>query len=176
MNKDLLFTLIICLFFVQQKHAQSVKFGKVEKVDFADSYYEKDSSANAVVIYKKRDTHFQYDDMTGWKLVTEIHERIRFYNADGFKHATKKVRFYNGGENESVNIKGYTYNIENENIVKTKLDKKEIFLEKASENWTIKSFTMPNIKDGSIVEWRISISSPYTTYIDDVICQYDIHC
>ena len=174
MNKHLLFTLIICLFFVHQKHAQSVKFGKVEKVDFADSYYEKDSSANAVVIYKKRDTHFQYDDMTGWKLVTEIHERIRFYNADGFKHATKKVRFYNGGENESVNIKGYTYNIENENIVKTKLDKKEIFLEKASENWTIKSFTMPNIKDGSIVEWRISISSPYTTYIDDVICQYDI--
>lgn len=174
MNKNLLFTLIISLFFVQQKHGQSTKFGKIEKADFADSYYEKDSSANAVVIYKKRDTHFQYDDLIGWKLVTEIHERIRFYNADGFKHATKKVRFYNGGEQESVSIKGYTYNLENESIVKTKLDKKEIFLEKVSEDWTMKSFTMPNIKEGSIVEWRISISSPYTTYIDDVICQYDI--
>lgn len=58
MNKNLMFALIICLFFVQQKQAQPIKFRKIEKIDFADPYYEKNSSANAIVIYKKRDTHF----------------------------------------------------------------------------------------------------------------------
>lgn len=174
MKNKILIAFIICLLSLQTNQAQSVKFGKFQKSDFAGTRYEKDSTADAVVLYKKKHTRYDYDDLTGWKLVTEIHERIRFYNADGFKHATKKISFFTGGEQETVSIKAYTYNIDNEEIVKTKLDKKQIFIEEVSEDWGRKSFTMPNIKEGSIVEWKISISSPYTTYIDDIICQYDI--
>lgn len=174
MKNNLLIALALCLFSINSHHAQSVRFGKINKEDFADKQYEKDPSADAVVLYKKKFTHYVYDDITGWELVTTIHERIRFYNADGFDHATKKVNYYKGNEQESIAVKAYTYNLEDDKIVKTKLDRKSVFNEEVSDKWGAKSFTMPNLKEGSIVEWVISINSPYTTYIDDVICQYDI--
>ncbi len=167
--------LVTILFFSLISTAQEVKFGKVSKKELGEKFYPGDSSANAVVLFKKRRTYYIYSSTSGWTIKTEVHERIKLYNKDGFENATKKVRLYKqGGENEDFSVKAYTYNLEGNKIIKTKLEKSGVFDEEINKYWRSRNFTLPNLKDGSIIEWRYSISSPFTTSIDDVICQYNI--
>jgi hypothetical protein len=53
------------------------------------------------------------------------------------------------------NIEGITYNLENNKIVKTKLNKKNFFISKFSENRKSVTFTLPNVKEGSIIEYKL---------------------
>lgn len=155
--------------------AQDVKFGKVSKEEIEENNYPQDTTANAVVLFKSRESYYSYSDNMGWILHTKVHERIKIYNKNGFDSATKKVRLYaDNGENEIISIKAYTYNLENGKIEKTKLEKDGIFSEEISENWQSRNFTLPKLKEGSVVEWEYTIESPFYNYIDDVICQYDI--
>ncbi|MEN8186178.1 MAG: transglutaminase domain-containing protein [Bacteroidota bacterium] len=168
----LLFTL---LFTLPNVDAQEVKFGKVSKKELEEKFYPQDTSANAVILYKKQRTYFDYDGTEGWILRTEVHTRVKLYNKDGFGFASNKIRLYtSGGKDEVVNIKAYTHNLNGNKIVKTKLERKDVFREETSKNWNSKNFTMPNLKNGSVVEWKYTISSPYFWNIDDVICQYKI--
>ena len=69
--KKILITLIIvinssCFF------AQDYKFGKISKEELEEAYYPLDSSANAAILYKSRDTHFDYNQGQGFQVITEI--------------------------------------------------------------------------------------------------------
>lgn len=154
--------------------AQNHKFGSVSKKELEQTIYSKDSSANAVVLFKKRNDYYKYDNNTGWSIVSEVHERVKLFNKEGFEFAAKKIPLYVGREDEKFTIKAYTYNLEGGKITKTKLDRDEIYDEKISEYWSSRNFTMPNLKEGTIVEWKYDIHSPYITSINDIICQYDI--
>ncbi|MEN8123505.1 MAG: transglutaminase domain-containing protein [Bacteroidota bacterium] len=172
--KIALFTVVIVMV-TSNISAQEVKFGKVTKKELEEKFYSNDTSANAVVLFKKRRTYYEYNNSIGWELITEVHERLKLYNKDGFENATKKLRLFDqGGDQESVSIKAYTYNLKGGKIEKTKLEKKGVFNEKVTNNWNRKNFTMPNLKDGSIVEWKYKITSPFYSNIDNVICQYKI--
>ena len=169
-------TIILLTFILSQTiFSQEIKFGKVSKDELAEKFYTMDSSANAAVLYKKRSTHYEYSGQEGWKLITKIHQRIKLYNKEGFDWATKKIGLYDGrnGE-EKVSIKAYTFNLKNGKIEKTKLQKSEIFKEEVSENWKSRKFTMPNLAEGSVVEWEYTVNSPYYSNIDEVIFQYKI--
>lgn len=177
MKLQILTSIMISLLFTTWVNAQEVKFGKVSKKEFQEKFYPQDTSANAAVLYKKRRTNYSYNSSTGWSLMTEVHERIKIYNQDGFENATKKIQIYTRGNSngdESVGIKAYTYNLEGNKIVKTRLEQKNVFNEETKKNWDTYKFTMPNLKEGCIIEWKYLINSPYTNYIDDVICQYKI--
>lgn len=172
--KNLVLTIftISCICFT---NAQNYKFGKVSKEDVEKSIYEKDTSASAVILYKFRNTYFDHDHPDGYIVVTEVHERIKILNKDGLDYATKKIRSYDYGKNhERVSgIKAYTYNIENGKLKSEKLKKNGIFEERLSDYWEETSFTMPNVKVGSVVEWTYRKTSPLWK-IDDLILQDDI--
>jgi len=156
-------------------NAQELKFGKVSKKELQEKFYPNDTSADAAVLYKKRRTYYNYNSNNGWSLITEVQERIKLYNKDGFDHATRKIPIYHqSGKDESLSIKAYTYSLEGGKVKKTKLSKDNIFSEEISEHWSSKNFTMPDLKEGSIVEWKYTITSPYFSNINDVICQYGI--
>lgn len=170
-----LFIIFILLFFTTKSIAQEVKYGKISKEELQEKFYPLDSSANAAILHQKRRTYYEYTGNEGWQLITKIHQRIKLYHKDGFNWATKKIRLYNGKNgNENVSIKANTFNLVANKIEKTKLKKNEIFDENISENWRRKKFTMPNIKEGSIVEWEYTIRSPYYSNIDDMVFQYKI--
>jgi len=165
---------VLLLFTVDLAFSQNVKFGKVSKEELQEKFYPLDSSANAAILYKKRRTHYEYSDEYGWRLITKIHERIKIYNKQGNDWATKSIRLYKDGNAETVFIKANTYNINNGKIVKIKLKKDNIFTENTTEYWRRKKFTMPNLKEGSVVEWEYKITSPYAFNINDMIFQYKI--
>ncbi len=161
--------LLLLLLVLQPASAQVKKFGKVKKQDFVVSDIDKYKNEDALILFKKRRTYYEYFQSTGWEIVTKVHERIYLKNKEGFKYATKKILYYGLNNDEKVNIKAATYNIIDNKIKKTKLDKHEIYDERISKYWNQKVFTMPNLKKGSIVEWEYTIKSPYTKYIPDVI-------
>ncbi|GGD14088.1 DUF3857 domain-containing protein [Hyunsoonleella pacifica] len=162
--------LTIC---VRVLSAQSeIKFGEVTKEELLEKEYVNDKSANAVVLYKNRLTYYSQN----FDLVTEVHERIKIYNKEGFDNATKRISLFKSRSSKELlgRLKAYTYNLENGEVVKTKLDKEQIFEENISYNYKGVSFTMPNIKEGSVIEFKYKITSPFIWNIDEFKLQYDI--
>ena len=162
MNKIVLVvTLFIAIQFTQ---SQDYKFGKVSKTELNETENRLDPEANATVLYRKQYIHFVYVQGEGFLQKNEIHERIKIYNKDGFNQATKVISLYNesnDSEQELIGLKAVTYNLEGGKISETKLKKDGIFVEETNKYWKTKKFTMPNIKEGSVIEYKYIISSPF---------------
>lgn len=168
-------TIVAVILFSNYLEAQDYKFGKVPLEEVTHNVYEKDTSASAVILYKYRNTFFEHDPSQGLVIVTKIHERIKILSKNGLDYATKKVSLYNSNSSKErlSSLKGYTFNEEAGKVKSEKLKKASVFKLKKNENWVEHSFTMPNAKVGSIVEWSYKITSPFWK-IDDLIIQADI--
>jgi len=168
--------LIITIFTCNLIFSQDFKFGKVSLEELEESVNRVDSEANAAVLYKSENIVYRYSQNDGFTQERQIFERIKIYNKEGFDYATERVRLYDKSASKSeslIGLKGYTYNVENGKVAKTKLKKESVFGEKSNKFWATKTFTMPNIKEGSVIEFNYKITSPFIG-IDDVILQYDI--
>lgn len=170
---SLLFLLINLNFFTI--YSQDIKLGDVTKSELEEKFYPLDSSAPAAFLYKKTRTFYEFNDQTGWSLNTKVHERIKIYNKEGYEWATKMINLYDGNlSDENVSIRAFTYNLVDGKIEKIKLKNKEIYTEELNEGWRRKKFTMPNLKEGSIIEWEYTKHSPYLANIDDMVLQHEI--
>ena len=94
-----------------------------------------DSSASAVVLADYGRTKIDYLPNRGFQLVFTRHCRIKVFTSSGYEQADVMVPLYrDGGDREKISqIKGYTYNLENGKVVKTKLKKNGKFLEEYDE-------------------------------------------
>lgn len=156
--------IIITLLFLVKINAQEIKFGKVSKAELEEKFHPLDSTADASYLLKKRKTYFDYSASDGFTVVTKYHERIKIYTKEGFKYATKQIRYYKpeSGDQEKVkSIKAYTFSIEDGKIIKQKLSKKDIFTEQISKFTSQKKLTLPNIKKGTVIDIEYTLSSPY---------------
>ncbi|PWH84350.1 transglutaminase [Algibacter marinivivus] len=170
-------TILFCILISANTFSQNYKFGKVSKEELSENVCPIDSSANAVYLYKYRNTYYEYDKVNGFKLITEIHERVKIYNQEGFNHATKQIRLYkmSAGNHEKIStIKAQTYNLEEEKIVIDKLNKSSIFETEANKYNDKIKFTMPNIKPGSVIEYKYKITSPFWSKVDEFVFQHSI--
>ncbi|HEX9825584.1 MAG TPA: DUF3857 domain-containing protein [Flavobacteriaceae bacterium] len=157
-------------------NAQDFKFGKVSKEELMETVHPLDSTANTAVLYKSEKIKFEYRQGQGFNQIREVYERIKIYSKEGFDWATKKVRLYNESNSKSEDLqslKGYTYNLVDGKITEDKLKKEGMFEEVANKYWKYESFTMPNIKDGCVIEYSYEIASPFLG-IDDIDFQYTI--
>ncbi|MGB5822380.1 MAG: transglutaminase domain-containing protein [Saonia sp.] len=156
--------------------AQEVKFGKVSKEELSETFYEKDSAASAAVLYREVSISYKYMQDKGFSVHTQVHERVKIYNKDGFDYATVSERLYkDGGTKETLgSVKAFTYSLENDQIVKSKLKSSETFTTSLSKYRNEEKFTMPNIKEGSVIEYEYRITSPFSYTIDEIVLQYDI--
>src|SRR5690606_3406504 len=108
----------------------------------------------------------------GFYQVTQVHQRVKVYNKEGFDWATVEVPLRNNGSKKERlnNLKAFTYNLENGKVKSTKLKSEGKFEERINSYWVNEKFTMPNISEGSVIEYEYTISSPYIS-IDDVALQ-----
>ena len=150
--------------FAQSKEKSPVKFGKISPEEFDLSKYNFDTSVSAVVISDVGSTQFE-GNTDGWfTLVYKHQQRIKILNKNGFEAANVQVPLYSngkGGEEKLENLKAYTYNVENGQVVKTELQNSAVFKDKLSKNLVIKKFTFPAVKEGSIIEYSYTIKSDF---------------
>jgi transglutaminase-like putative cysteine protease len=167
MNLKLLFLLILTGTFALQSVAQdksNAKFGKVSPEDFKTTVYSIDSNASAVIIADIGSTEMAGNNKGGFSLQFKNYRRAHILNKSGYGIGDVTIPIYTSGnaEEELINLKAVTYNLENGKVVETKLETKSaVFKDKISKNLVVKKFTFPNIKEGSIIEYQYTLTSDF---------------
>ncbi len=158
--------LAVCCHAISLYAQQAEKFGKVSKEVLEMTTYEKDKDAEAVVLFDVGNTYMDYVDNEGsFVLRHERHKRIKILKQDGTQYANVEIPFYvsesNNGKESIYGLKAYTYNIENGKVIETKMDKDAVFVEEVTKNWQKRKFTLPNVKVGSVIEYRYTLNSDF---------------
>lgn len=158
----------------------STKYGKVTKDELSMSTYSKDTTASAVALYKTADVIYVYNENGGGFEVEYYYEtKIKVLKSDGVKQADVAIPFYDNGKSGSVResvskIEAFAYNMENGKIQKTKMEKSYIFEEQVSPNYKLIKFTIPAVKEGTVIEYKYKLSSPFESNINDMNIQQNI--
>lgn len=157
---QLLLTLFFTLFFFNGK-AQEFKLGKVSVEELQEKNHPTDSAAVAAILFEKGAVDFEYNQNDGFIMITEVTTRIKIYKKEGYDWANKAVRYYIGNNaKETVFISdAITYNLIDGKIEKTKLKSDGEFDEQVNKYWRRKKITMPNVKVGSVVEFKYKVRS-----------------
>lgn len=157
-------------------NAQNYKYGKVSLEEVEASEHSTNPETDAAVLYRSEEVYYQYNSSTGFELITDIQERIKIYNKDGYDWASKEISLYkSGSDEEEVNgIRGETYYIENGKLVSQKLTKDGIFEEDTNKFRNKTKLTMPAITDGCVIEYKYTKVSPFISSIDKIQLQYNI--
>jgi hypothetical protein len=149
--------------FVFAQEKSPYKFGKVTPEDLQKKLYSIDSNANAVVLSDVGSSEIEGNNKGWFSILFKRYTRIHILNKNGYDAANVEISLYKDGslEEELANLKAVTYNMENGTVQETKLEKSSVFKDKASEHWFVKKFTLPNIKEGCIIEYQYEIRSDY---------------
>src|SRR5690606_26468950 len=125
--------------------------------------------APAAILFESGKTYMEFSEQQGFMLITEVDIRIKIYKKDGYSWANRAIDYYIGqNPPEKINIsKAFTYNLVNGSIEKTKLKSEGEFDEKPNKYTGVKKITMPNVKEGSVIEYRYQITSPYLSNIPE---------
>jgi transglutaminase-like putative cysteine protease len=175
-SKFILFTIFLVV--SQVSVGQDFKFGKVSKEELMEKSHPTEPDADAAILYREYKTNFMYSQSDGFYAVTDIVERIKIYTKEGFEWGTKGESLYqsgSGGKEEMSGLKAYTYSLSAEGKIESeKLRNDGIFDEKASKYRRLKKFTMPNLSEGCVIEYRYSIKSPFIQSINPYRFQENI--
>lgn len=161
--------LILALIFPVLVFAQDYELGKVTIQELNQKKHATDTSAVAAILFSKGKSFIEYTNTDGFVLISEIEYKIKIYKKEGLNWANKEIAYYVGGtskESASIN-KATTYNLVNGKIEKTKLNGEGEFKENVNKNWNSLKFTMPNVKEGSIIEYKYTIKSKYFSNLQD---------
>lgn len=173
MKKFLLIAIALCY---QTIFSQKTELGKVTVEELSEKIHPIDTSASAAYIFKTGETKFNLNTDGNWTVMTEVKVKIKIYNKKGFENANNQVAYFVGG-NASEKVFFYdavTYNLVDGKIQKSKLKSEGEFTEKVNEDWKIKKIVLPAVKEGSIIEYRYQLISPYITRINDWYFQHSI--
>ena len=158
MDTKFLNTLLAFFFFSFLLAQDQDSFGKLTTEEENFNQFEKDSLANAVVLYEKGDYYFEVIDRRV-QLVKKYHVKIKVLTEKGFTEGNISIPFYHTeSRSEKIEeIKAITHN----GKAKTGLSTDEIYTIDNSERWSEKRFTFPNLKKGSVLEYRYTLVSPF---------------
>ncbi len=164
-----MFIRLIFLFICGFAFSQDKDWGKVsqEEIDLKDVTFE--PGAEAV---KLKDVGFLKVSDNGYEL--EKHERIKILSTNGFVHAQRKWSYRIDRNNDDVILRdAQTINIIDGKIVITPVEKKDIII---SKNDNVEEIIMafPNVRVGSIIEYKVKISRPYNLFSSPWQFQDDI--
>jgi len=154
------------LFFSAQLRSQSktqIEFGKLTSKELTLTSYDKAPESSAVVLYEKGEVFMEVVD-NYITLVKEVHKKIKVFNLKEFDGATIIIPYYStkGSKEKVLNIKAITHNGNHKQLLR----ETQIFIKKESEHYSTSNFTFPNVKDGSILEYKYRVESPFFQSFD----------
>ncbi len=158
--------LLCCMLFAGSlaTHAQEYnsKFGKVTMEELTMEKCPMDFQAEAMVLFDYGSTSFT-DNNNGLQLIFERITRIKIFSKAGFDHAEIEIPYYVEFDKleEIYGLDAVTYTLENGVVKTTQLKPDAVFTKKINEHWMVQKFAMPNVAEGSVIEYRYRITSPY---------------
>jgi len=167
----------ICLFYLALITVQSIyaleisqKYGRVTDDELTMTVYEKDTSAAAVVLYEKGNTYYEYSPQKGFILITEIERKLKILKQEGTGEGERSIPYYfkSVGNREFITgLSAMVYNREDGKVVKAKLDKSYVFDEKINDRYRQMKFSLPDVKVGSVIEYKYTVTAEFISNIPD---------
>lgn len=154
----------ICSVTTLQGQVFSKEFGKIGKEELEYTYYAPDKTVSAVVIYDMGKSWFpDAADGNSFEVIFEKSTRIKIFSEAGLKYAEVEIPFYHEGQiyEQVYEIEGNTYNPEGNYMKISPFNAANCHDEKINDFWTVKKFALPDVKAGSIIEYRYKIKSQY---------------
>ena len=156
------YTLLLAfyLFLVKTTYSQirEFQFGEVDKSDLEMTHYALDSGASAVILLDQGSAYYEETNNT---MVLKHHIRLKILKESGLDKADITLRYIKG-YNPIQKIKSITHNLENGEVVKTNVSKKQWTNEQINDKLYARKLSFPNAKVGSIIEYT------YTQVMGDV--------
>ena len=152
-----------------------IKFGEIPMEDLKMNLYEPDSSASAVILADYGEAYITVNSVSA-QLNFERHMRIKILKKDGLSWADAEILLrYSGSSEERISqLKASSYNLEGGKIVETKMSKDGVFKEKFNRNFNLQKFTIPNVKEGSVIEYSYRKTSDFLSNFPNWQFQYEI--
>jgi len=150
-------------------------YGKIEKSDLLLKECEFDKDAEAYKLVSFGDVRY-FVSGGDFNIQTERRERIKILKEKGISLANIKIRFYSKSGYEDIkNISAVTYNIDDAgNIITSKLEKSAVYEKKINSRISEIVFTMPDVKIGSVIEYKYTDIKKSIANLDDWYFQGDI--
>lgn len=162
---------ILLSLFSLSVNSQNFELGNVAKQELQEKFHPVDTSASAAILYKKGKIYFKYFGYY-WAVVNEVDVRIKIYKKEGYKYANHELFYRKGAAENNIFSDAYTYNLIGDSVVKTKAGIEAEFVESVNNNVERKKIIMPNVREGSVVEYKCITVTSGVSYLPTLYFQH----
>ena len=136
--------------------------------------YEPEPDAPAVFIYDDTDIHYSFGNSI--QLLCYRTVKIKVFKDEGVKWGDVAIDFGNYQLSKEVvsRIDAAAYNLVDGKTVKTQLKRQNIFEEVLDEHTKRLKFSIPEVRAGTVIEYRYLLTSDFIGQIPDVDVQHAI--
>ena len=158
-----------------QAQPEPVKFGQIDKKDLTAAPFAGDSAAAAVVLCDYGRSYLRGKG-SGLEVVFERITRIKILRKAGFEHATIEIPLYHrdGSQEKITRLRAATYNLTSSGMETTKMETSGAFLEKRTPTVNVQKFTLPQVREGCVIEYAYTLSSDFLFNFQDWTFQHDV--
>lgn len=156
----------------------NLKWGKPTDQELQMTEYAADIDADAVVLYHK--THVSYEFINNsFKVFYRVNTRLKVLKPEGKRLADGQIVYLDNETNRTryeivAGLKATAYNLEGGKLVKTKMERSMTSVERLDKNQMVTKFSVPQVKEGTVIEYEYRIESDYYGNIRDWYAQRDI--
>lgn len=163
MKKHFLLLVLLVHFPVFSQPGITHTFGKPSGTEIKMTGYDKEPEASAVYLYEKGNVYFQEKENRIW-IVNEYYAKIKVFDVATFD-ASVEIPYYT-----SETFGQRFENFEAHSITDGEMyqvDSAEVYTKHEYGRWHSKVFAFNTVQDGSILEYRYTIASPYHMAFED---------
>jgi hypothetical protein len=128
-------------------------FGKIDIGELTMNDCPFSPGASAINLIKYEEVTLSVFPNSTTQVVILTRYRIKILKKEGLKYA-KILLNYGKNESKITNLEGATYNLDEGQIKMSPVDKSDIFETKTSKNQKAITFTFPQAKEGSVIEYQ----------------------
>lgn len=156
------------------------KFGKVSAEEMKMTQCDFYPEAKAMVLGEYGVLNILYDDHDGWKYEIKTVVRKKIFDIAEGEQGNIKIQLYEpvrdkgNGKEEINSFKAFTYNLENGKTVSKKVGNRDLFKTRINDFLVEASIALPNIQNGSVIEYSYIKESDYIINLETWQFQQDI--
>lgn len=162
----------------EQSFKPNLKYGKPSDEELKMTVYESDSTAIAVVLYNIGTSKYQYSN-NKFSLITKHCTKIKILKPEGKRYADISIPYYSPQQRQEDreaihDLEACAYNLENGKRTKTSIKSDFIIRERLDEQYMQFKFSIPAVREGTVIEYSYSQTSDYYLQIEDWVMQTEI--
>lgn len=177
MRKIILFTSLVLIAVSGYALEKNLKLGKPTMEELTMTTYEPEPDAKAVILFRSANVFYSYT-VKGFTLNTRHTVRIKILKPEGAYLADVSIPYYcpeNSTLRETISeLKGAAYNLEGGKVVTSKLSSDLKNKERIDKNNGLIKFSIPNVKEGTVIEYSYLLSSDFFWRIDTWFAQQEM--